>query len=230
MVLLPLFLQNLLGYPATLSGMVMSPGGIGTLIFMPVAGYLIAKSDARYLVVFGLTTLSISMFMMSHWNLQIGFWDAVWPRVVTGVGLAFLFVPLSTLTVSFAPPEKIGVATGIFNLMRNLGGSFGIAFVTTTLAQRSQYHQSRLVEHVNQYNPAFQHVSQATTAHLQFAGQPHALAKQQAMGMMYSSVLRQASAMSFLDCFWLLGVAMIVLLPVIFIMRRPPKHDRPSGH
>ena len=153
MVLLPIFLQNLMGYTAMQSGLAMSPGGIGALICMPLVGYLVGRRDARYLIIFGLSVTGASMFMMSHYNLQISFWDAVWPRVVMGIGTAFLFVPIATATVAFMPIQKIGAATGLFNLMRNIGGSFGIALVTTLLARRAQFHQARLVENISAYDP-----------------------------------------------------------------------------
>ncbi|MCE5200226.1 DHA2 family efflux MFS transporter permease subunit [bacterium] len=227
MVLLPVFMQNLLGYSATQSGLAMSPGGVGTLICMPIVGYLVGRRDARYLTVIGLVTLSFSMFMMSRYNLQIGFWEVVIPRVVMGVGLAFLFVPLSTVSFAFMPRSQMGTGTGIFNLMRNIGGSVGIAWVTTTLARRAQFHQARLVEHVSIYNPiSVQHMKQLMNA-LIVGGQTYWNAQAEALGLTYSTVLRQASAMSFIDCFWMLGVAMIVLLPIVFIMRRPPRQQGP---
>jgi len=229
LVLLPIFLQNLLGYTALQSGLAMSPGGISTLICMPLVGFLVGRRDARFLVIFGLSVLSASLFMMSHYNLQISFWHAMYPRVVMGIGLAFLFVPIATVTMAFMPATKIGTATGIFNLMRNIGGSFGIALVTTMLARRGQFHQSRLVEHVSGYDPLFQEMARKAVARLAAAGQPLWLAQKQALGVAYRQTIRQASALSFIDAFWLLGVAMLVLIPVVFIMRRPPRHAAPAA-
>jgi MFS transporter, DHA2 family, multidrug resistance protein len=223
LVLLPLFLQELLGYSAMQSGMAMSPGGIGTLICMPFVGFLVGRRDARYMVIFGLAMVSASMFMMTHYNLQISFWDAVWPRVVMGVGLAFLFVPLATVGFSFMPRDQTGNATGIFNLLRNIGGSVGIAFVTTMLARRAQFHQARLVEHMSYYDPHFQQLSKATIAKLMAAGQSAGAAQHEALGLTYSTVIRQATTMSFIDCFWLIGVGVLVVIPLVFIMRRPPR-------
>jgi DHA2 family multidrug resistance protein len=224
MVLLPVLLQTLLGYTATLSGLAMSPGGIGTLIFMPVVGYLVGKWDTRYLIAFGLSMLSASMFMMSRYNLQISFWDAAAPRIVMGVGLAFLFVPLATVTFAFLSADKTGNGTGIFNLMRNIGGSVGIAAVNTLLARRAQFHQYRLVGNISMYNPRYQQWVNETVAKLVANGQSYFSARQQALGIAYGGVIRQATMMSFIDAFWVLGVAMIVLLPLVLIMRRPPRH------
>ncbi len=232
LVLLPLFLQNLLGYTATQSGLALSPGGLGTLACIPFVGFLVSRRDVRYLVAFGLTMLSLSLFMCARYTLDISFWDAVYPRIVMGVGLAFLFVPLATVMASYMPREKIGSATGIFNLMRNLGGSFGIAGVTTLLTQRSQFHHARLSEQFSPYNPAFQQAYQAATEHIVTRGQPLATAQQQALGLLHGAALRQGLLLSFLDCFWLLGVAIILIMPLILIMRRPPTpHARaPKGN
>ena len=222
LVLLPIFLQNLVGYSAMQSGLAISPGGIATLLCMPLVGYLVSRRDVRLMVLFGLSMLAVSMFMAAGYNLNISFWDAAYPRMVMGVGLAFLFVPLATIMASFMPREKIGTATGIFNLMRNIGGSFGIAIVTTALARREQFHQARLVESLSPYTVQFQQASRAIAAKLVAAGQPAWAAQKQALGLAYGEVQRQAATMSFVDCFWGLGVAMIVIMPLILIMRRPP--------
>lgn len=226
MVLLPVFLQTLLGYSATRSGLAMSPGGIGTLIFMPIVGYLVGRWDARLLIIMGLVLLSTSMFMMSHYNLQISFWDAVYPRIVMGVGLAFLFVPLATVTFAYMSQEKTGTGTGIFNLLRNIGGSFGIAGVNTLLARREQFHQSQLVANISPYNLNFQQWFQSTVAKLVASGQSYIVAQKQALGIAYQIVQQQATMLSFVDAFWLLGMVMILLVPLVFIMRRPPRHQR----
>jgi MFS transporter, DHA2 family, multidrug resistance protein len=227
LVLLPVFLQSLLGYTAMQSGMAISPGGVGTLIFMPIVGYLVGKRDGRYLIIFGLVTMGISLFMMAQYSLQISIWNVIWPRVIMGVGLAFLFVPLATVTFAFIPRDQMGTATGLFNLMRNVGGSFGIAGVTTLLARRSQFHYLRLSEHITGYNPGYQFGIGRLVSGLVYAGQSYWLAQKEAVGILYSQVLRQATAMSFVDCFWFLGVIMFVLIPVVFIMRRPPTHHGP---
>jgi DHA2 family multidrug resistance protein len=226
MVLLPIFLQNLLGYTAMLSGLAMSPGGVGSLICMPLVGYLVGKRDARFLVIFGLCVLAASMFMMSHYNLQIGFWDAVWPRLVMGVGMAFLFVPLTTVTFAFMRPQDISMGTGLFNLVRNVGGSLGIAGVTTILARRAQFHYMRLAENVSAYDPGVQQALRTAVGQLTTTGQDYWTAQKQALGLTYAGVVRQASLMSFVDCFWLMGMAMVIMLPLVFIMRKPPRYTR----
>lgn len=228
MVLLPLFLQNLLGYSATQSGLAMSPGGIGTLLCMPLVGYLVGRRDARYMIMFGLALLSISLFIMSHYSLDISFWDAVYPRIIFGIGLAFLFVPLATVSFAFVQRDQMGGATGLFNLMRNIGGSVGIAGVTTLLANRAQFHQARLVENVSQYNPVAVQWLHTTTQKLIALGQPPFQAQRESIGIAYQQILKQSMTMSFVDTFWLLAVAMVILIPTVLIMRRPPRHTAPE--
>lgn len=232
MVLLPVFLQTLLGYSATQSGIAMSPGGIGTLIFMPIVGALVAKRDPRLLIAIGLVLLGLSLLLMSHYNLDIGIMNVVWPRILMGIGLAFLFVPITTASFAFAPREQTGTATGVFNLLRNIGGSVGIAFVNTVLAQREQFHQARLVENASLYNPNFQQWMQNTIQYLVSKGQSVAVAQKAAIGTAYRLVQQQAAALSFVDCFWLLGVTMFLMIPIVFIMKKPPRHQGPvsMGH
>jgi len=232
LVLLPVFLQNLLGYSAEQSGLTMSPGGVATLICMPFIGILVGRWDSRYIVAFGLFMVALSMFMMSRYNLNISYMDAVWPRIVMGVGLACFFVPLATVSFSFMPRELTGMSTGLFNLMRNIGGSFGIAMVTTLLARRAQFHQVRLVEHMSPYDPHLQQGLSTAVAKLVGAGQSTLAAQKEAVGLGYASVLRQAMTMAFIDCFWVLGVAVLVMIPLAFIMRRTPGlgGPPPAGH
>ena len=221
LVLLPEFVQTLLGYSAMQAGMVMSPGGFGTLVFMPVVGHLVGRRDARYMIMFGMAVLSGSLLMMSRYNLQISFWDAATPRIVMGVGLAFLFVPLSTVTFAYMPREEMGNATGLFNLFRNLGGSFGIAGVTTVLANRAQFHQARLAEHSSPYNPVFnQALTKADSEHESRRIEPIVRAKECYRYDLQTTV-KQAMTLSFVDAFWLLAVIILILMPIVFIMRRP---------
>ncbi|MDO9288365.1 MAG: DHA2 family efflux MFS transporter permease subunit, partial [Thermodesulfovibrionales bacterium] len=142
-VLLPIYLQTLMGYNATLAGMVLGPGGIATLIAMPLAGKLITKVNPKALLAFGLIVSAYSTHLMSQFNLLADFNTIIWPRIVLGVGMGFLFIPLTTMTMSSVRKEDMANASGIYNLLRNLGGSFGVAFVTTMIARRAQFHQVR---------------------------------------------------------------------------------------
>jgi DHA2 family multidrug resistance protein len=229
LILVPLFQQQLLGYTATLAGLAQSPQGLASLICMPIVGLLVAKADTRYMLVFGLALLAVALFMMSRWTLDISFWQAVWPRIVFGVGMSFLFVPITATCVAFVPPERMGNATGIFNLFRNVGGSIGVALMTTLLAQRSQFHQSRLIERVNQYSYPYQFMYGRLLHGLMGRGESEFAAHKLATGVVYSLVQRQASAMAFVDCFWIVMFLALATLPLILTMKRPPKHGPRPG-
>ncbi|MDH4233459.1 MAG: DHA2 family efflux MFS transporter permease subunit, partial [Nitrospirota bacterium] len=159
-VLLPIYLQTLMGYTATLAGMVLGPGGLATLIAMPIAGRLVTKVNPKGLLAFGIIVSAWSTHLMSQFSLSADFNVIIWPRIVLGVGMGFLFIPLTTLTMSEIRNEDMANATGIYNLLRNLGGSFGVAFVTTMLARRGQLHEVRLIEHLTPYDMNYQIAAQ----------------------------------------------------------------------
>ncbi|MEJ2070807.1 MAG: DHA2 family efflux MFS transporter permease subunit, partial [Syntrophobacterales bacterium] len=155
-MLLPLYLQTIMGYDATLAGWALAFGGVGSLMILPIVGRLTQVIDGRWLIGAGLAINALAVFMMSNYNTQVDFFTAWFPRFIQGIGLGTTFVSLTTLTMSRISQEKMGNATGIFNLMRNLGGSFGIATATTLLYRRAQFHQTRLVEHLTPLNLPFQ--------------------------------------------------------------------------
>jgi DHA2 family multidrug resistance protein len=221
-VLYPILLQTLLGYTALLSGLVLSPGGLATLLFMPICGRLISHIDPRKLIVVGFIIISFALFTMSGFNLQMGFNTAMWPRVVIGIGLAFTFVPLTTVTFATVSRQSMGNATGIYNLMRNIGGSAGIAAVTTLLARRAQFHQSVLVAHVNPYNPGVYSAMQQTDQILSAAGPAAPVAAPvPAIALLYNEVQQQVAMQAVVDCFWLMGVVMAALIVGLVFLRRP---------
>jgi DHA2 family multidrug resistance protein len=224
-VLYPILLQTLLGYTALLSGLALSPGGLATLICMPICGRLINVVDPRKLIFFGFVTCSVALFTMAGFNLQIAFSDAVWPRVMIGIGLAFIFVPLTTVTFATIPRESMGNATGIYNLMRNLGGSAGIAAITTLLARRAQFHQSVLAAHVNPYNPGAYIALQQTQQLVQTLGPPGpVVAAPPPLGLLYGQVQQQSLMLAVIDNFWLMGVLMACLVLGLFLLGRPVRH------
>ncbi|HTK37483.1 MAG TPA: DHA2 family efflux MFS transporter permease subunit [Pyrinomonadaceae bacterium] len=217
--LLPLFLQTLLGYPAVESGLAVSPRGIGAVLSMVIVGRLITKVDSRYLIVFGFTVLTISIYMFTGLNLYIAQSNIVYPMLISGFALGFVFVPLTTMTMSTLPQEQIGNATGIYNLMRNSGGSIGISLLAFLLTRGSQVHQSFLMERVNQYNTAFQQtfeqLKQGFMVHTDAV-----TATQQAYAAIYGMVVKQAMVLSYLDCFWLLTVLCAICIPAAFLFKR----------
>ena len=175
LVLLPIFLQTLLGYPALQAGLALSPRGLGSLVMMPIAGQLTNRYDPRKLIGMGLLVGAWTMFSLSHLNLNAGYWDIFWPQVIQGGAMAFLFIPLMAVSMSGIAKEKMGNATSIYNLMRNIGGSFGIATMTTFLARRNQVHQNQLVSHIVKLRSAHEndvarHAELVSDPRIQFGG------------------------------------------------------------
>ena len=230
--LLPLFLQTLLGYTALLSGMVLSPGGIAICICMPLVGYLLRKVEARWLVVFGVAISTLGLLRMAHFTLEIDYRTAVWGRVVQSLGLAFLFVPISTVAFARIPKERTSYATGLFNLARNIGGSSGIATVTTVLSRRAQFHQSVLVSHLTPLDPAYQNALGRTAGALHAAGASAPDAAAQAQGVLYGTLLKQSSMLAFSDAFWLMGILFLAIIPLMFFLRKtaPARAPMTAGH
>ena len=220
-VLLPLYMQTLLGYTAERSGLALSPGGFAIMLLMPLVGFMLSRYDARKLMLFGLLMLSFSLFHMTNFTLDVDFGTVMIARVIQASAMAFLFVPINTAAYSFLPKEKNNAASGLMNLARNIGGSVGISIVTTMLDRRSQYHLSRLSSHLSPGNPYTQSTLQGMTSALQARGFSPADAMHKAYGLLQANFFRQASMLAYIDNFWLLGVAILVMAPLVFLMKRP---------
>ena len=218
-VLLPIYLQTLMGYTSFLAGLVLGPGGIATMIAMPIAGKLITKMNPKALLVFGIAVASYSVHLMAQFNLQASLEAIIWPRILMGFGLGFLFIPLQILSLSRIAKEEMGNATGIFNLLRNLGGSFGVAFVATLLVRRAQFHQDHLAQHLTIFDRNLQLTLPQISQLLQEKGFANSLFNQGGLGMIYNQLLRQASMLSFNDAFYLLSILMVLILPLVLLMR-----------
>lgn len=227
-VLLPIYLQTLMGYTATLAGLVLGPGGVATLVTMPIAGRLVSKMNPKILLAIGIIVCAYSTHLMSAFNLAADFDTVLWPRIVLGVGMGFLFIPLTTLTMAGIRKEDMGNATSIYNLLRNLGGSFGVAFVTTVLTRRAQLHQSHLIEHLTPYDRAYQFYTERAGQALQYRGLEPSVAEYGGLGALYRETLRQASMISFNDAFYLMAVMMVCILPLVVILKRR-QVDGPAG-
>jgi DHA2 family multidrug resistance protein len=219
LVLLPILLQTLWGYPSIDAGIAMAPRGVGSFVAMPLVGILTAKVDGRKLVVAGLLSGGLTLVWLSRLNLQAGYWDVFWPQFVQGIALSLLFVPLTTITMAHIGREEMGNATSIFNLMRNIGGSVGIAITSTMLVNRQQFHRAVLGEHINMYDPQLLAAVERIRAMMVARGADAVTATQRAYALMAGQVQRQAAMMAFLDMFWLLGVLFIVAIPLVFVMR-----------
>jgi DHA2 family multidrug resistance protein len=218
--LLPLFLQTLLGYTALLSGMVLSPGGLCMCVCLPLVGMLMRRYQARWLVIFGVLVSAFGLFTMARFNLEIDYRAAVWSRMVQSTGMAFLFVPTSTMAFALIPRERAHYATGLYNLARNIGGSSGIAMVTTMLARRSQVHQQILTAHVTPYDAPYREALMHTTALLQARGSSLPDAAVQANGLVYGTLQRQAGMLAFSDAFWVIGALFLAIIPLMFLMKK----------
>jgi MFS transporter, DHA2 family, multidrug resistance protein len=221
LVLLPIYLQLLLGYPAFNAGLALSPRGLGSLAVMPLAGYLTSKTDPRRLIFFGLVIGALTMFALSGLNLNAGYWNIFWPQVFQGVALAFLFVPLTAAAMATITKEKMGNATSIFNLMRNIGGSFGIAIMTTFLSRREQLHQSRLIEHVQPGDVRTINMVHSLQGWFHVRGYDSYTASRKALGAIYGLVQQHASMLAFVEAFWFMGVIFALMMPLVLLLRNP---------
>lgn len=223
-MLIPLFLQTLMGYDATLAGMVLAPGGVVTLITMPLVGVIISRYDGRKVVFAGLLIGACSMFIMQGFTLQASYWDFVWPRVVLGAGLAMIFVPLTTVTLGAISRDEMGNATGVFNLLRNVGGSVGIAIAATLLSRYGQFYNNTLVAHANPYNPAFQAKMNALKAAATARGADAMTAEKSSLGIIYGIVQREAAMLAYNRIFWVVGLSFLVIIPFLLLLKKP-RHD-----
>jgi len=220
-VLIPQFLQELLGYTAQLSGLALSPGGAVIMCMMPVVGLLVSKVDTRILITFGCIVSSVALFVMAGWDLGLDYGHAVRARMLQSFGLAFLFIPINVAAFAYVPREKTNMGTGIIHLARNIGASVGIATVTTMLQRRAQVHQARLTEHVNALSAAYHNMINGTQMRLVSAGSGMAQANAQAHGMIYNTVQRQAAMLAFIDNFKMLGVVFLSVIPVLLLLKKP---------
>jgi MFS transporter, DHA2 family, multidrug resistance protein len=229
-VLMPLYLQNLIGYTAFLAGLVLGPGGLATVFMMPLVGRLVGRVDSRVLLSFGILTNAYALYLMSHFNLQADFWAVIWPRIVQGVGISFFFVPLSTLTLSAIPRPQMGNGSAIFNLLRNLGGSFGVAFITTFLSRRTQFHQHHLSEGFSIFDFKLQQAAPQLQAFLQGRGFEGTTAREGSLGALYGQLQRQAAMLGFNDVFYLLFLFFLFLVPFIWVIRKSGTVVTGAGH
>ena len=219
-ILPPIYVQTLMGYSATLAGMVIAPGGLASLLVMPIAGRLTGLINPKILISFGIILAAISAHTMSLFNLVADFNTIVWPRVLIGMSMPFIVIPLTTLSLSSIPKEEMGNATSIFNLVRNLGGSFGVAYVTTLLTRQAQFHQARLTEHMTPYDLPYTWGSQQASQLLQYRGMGESLAGQGGAGLIYEKLLREAYMMAFNDIYHLLSIMLLLTTVLVLFMKR----------
>ncbi len=219
--LLPQFMQELMGYNATQAGLAVSPAGLVTMVEVPIVGWLLSKgTDARRLIACGIVTLTAGTWWLSLGNLQVGETDLIWPRVVQVLGLGMTTVPLSTIMFRFLPTEQSSNAAGIYALVRNEGGSIGIALSSTFLQRTAQAHQTYLTANLPASSPLTQQALQAVGGSQGFdtAGQAGA-----SMALLYGRLQQQAQLLAYMDQYRLFTYILLALLPLVFFLKRPPR-------
>jgi DHA2 family multidrug resistance protein len=220
LVSLPLFMQELLGWNAQTAGLWTSPRGLATAACLPLVGFLLGRQwDARLMLVFGMVMASLAFFGYSGMNLESGTWNILGHQINQGVGQAFLFVPLTLLTMEVIPKQDTSYATSLFSVMRNVGSSMGISFVTTVMARRAQFHQTHLTDAMS--GPRSRELLDQAQALFIRHGSDPVTAGRQALASLYGRVQQQAALMSFIEVFYLLGILFMCTVPLVLLMRRP---------
>ncbi len=225
LVLLPIMLQTLLGYPSLQAGIAMAPRGMGSFLAMPMVGLLVARMDPRKLLAAGLCGGALTLYWLGNLDLSAGYWDIFWPQFIQGLSLGLIFVPLTTISMDPIPKEVMGNATSLFNLMRNIGGSVGIAASTTLIARRAQQNVNLLGGHISAYDPQVRSFLEGLRSAMMARGADLVTATERAHALAFGLVARQASMLAFVGVFRLLAIIFILMLPLLLIMR-PPQHRR----
>jgi len=229
-VLIPLFVQQMMGYTAEQAGLVISPGGLAILVLMPLVGFLVGRVDNRYLIVIGFATLSAALYALRTIDTQASYSYVAWMRIFQASGLAFLFVPINTLSYTDVPREKNNDVSGLMNLARNIGGSCGTSFFVTVLARRSQEHQDRLAMYFNSASLQMRQAVAGLSNHLQQSGitASPAQARALAQGNLYQQLIRQSTQLAYLDVIAILSIGTVCMIPLIFLMKKR-KGGAPAG-
>jgi DHA2 family multidrug resistance protein len=215
---MPQFLETMMGYTAYKAGLVLSAGAVVIAVTMPVVGKLTSRIQARYLIAFGWLGLLVGMYVSCKWvNLYVSFSSATWVRTLQSLSLGFVFVPVMLAGYVGLKPHQTNNASGLMNLMRNIGQSVGTSFVTTVIARRAQYHQSVLAAHTS--SNSFDAALQSLTAQLSQAGLSLHAAGQQAMSRLYGMIQAQAAALAYVDVYWLLAVFSAVMFLGAFLIK-----------
>jgi DHA2 family multidrug resistance protein len=214
MALLPPFLQNLLGYPVVDVGLLLAPRGVGTMIAMMLVGRLAGRVDGRAMILLGLALTALSLWEMTGFNAEIAAWDVVRTGVVQGLGLGFVFVPLSTITFATLAPRFRNEGTALFSLVRNIGSSIGISIVVTYLAERTQANHAAFAAFLDPWSFGLQYAAQQGV---------YDLATTQGLAMLNAETTRQAALLAYLQDFRLMMWISLAALPLLFLLRGPAK-------
>lgn len=224
-VLIPQFLQVLMGYSAEQAGKALSVGAVVLMFMMPIVGQLVSRVDPRLLIAAGFTTTSLALYHMTSINMQIDFHTAVMYRIYQMAGLAFLFIPISTLAYMGIPQHKSNQVAGMNNFSRNVGGSIGISMLSTYLQRLSQKHQVYLTAHTSASDPLFTERIAGLTRTLTSQGVPPNVANARAYSMFGGMISQQAAVLSYVDIVSVMAVAILCLTPLVLVMQRPPKRS-----
>lgn len=228
----PLMFQNLLGFTAEQTGFITIPSAVTTILMMPIIGNLMkGKAPPQLIGVTGTIILMVFCFMMDRTTLAYGVTDFFWPLVVRGAALSMLFIPITTLAVQDLRGAEIGQGTGLNTMMRQLGGSFGIALITTFVDRRSAFHRHVLSDQVNPYNPSFTERLHGLVGRFMGQGFDAGHAHGMAYSAIRATVVRQSQLMSYADVFWIVGVFFVVLIPLLLLQKfRPRKSGLAAAH
>lgn len=227
---LPQLLQTEMGYTAMLAGLALSPGGIATMMLMPVVGRLVGIVQPKYLIMFGATVAGLSMWHLTGLTGDISYGYAALSRIYLAIGLPFLFLPVTTASYDGVPPEQTNQASALINVGRNIGGSMGVALSQTMLAQRQQFHQSRLIEHVAPSDLGYQQTIDAMTRFFQAQGSNATDAASQAIAWVGQTLQQQVDLLAYIDVFRSLAILAMLLIPVAAVLRPIDLHAPARGH
>lgn len=228
--LLPQLLQTEVGYTAMLAGLALSPGGIATMMLMPVAGRLVSVVQPKYLIMFGAAVAALSMWHMTGLTGDISYGYAALARIYLAIGLPFLFLPVTTASYDGVPPEKTNQASALINVARNIGGSIGVAVAQTLLAQRQQFHQSRLIEHAAPSDLGYQQTIDTMTRYFQAQGSNASDAASQAVAWVGKTLQQQVDFLAYIDVFWTLAIIAALLIPIAATLRSIDLGAPARGH
>jgi MFS transporter, DHA2 family, multidrug resistance protein len=227
--LFPVFAQNLLGFTAMQTGLILLPGGLATAFMMPIVGKLLQRGvPAQLMNALGFVSFFFFTYLLSRSTLSSGHNDFFWPLILRGVGLGLLFVPLTTLALSNLRGKDIAQGAGMTNMMRQLGGSFGVALIATYVQKRSWAHRQTLLEHVTIYDPALRERFQAIVSGLMARGSTLAEATQQAYGAVEGLVVRQTFLLTYMDAFRIVGVFFLCCIPLLLLFKGRGRGARPA--
>jgi DHA2 family multidrug resistance protein len=224
-ILLPLFLQNDLGYTAQLAGMALSPGGIALAVMMPIAGILATRFDPRIIIAIGFALTSFGLFHVTNIYLGVSFGTMVTYRIIQVIGIPLIFIPISTLNYVGVPRERFNQVAGISSFTRNMGGAIGVSMLSNFIFRQGQIHRTTLTAHTNHANPFFERQLQGLTQNFMSMGAGANEASHRALAQLSAQVDLQSNVLGFVNAFWIMGLVVLFLIPLPLIMRRPSPEE-----